>query len=139
MPSKLIFVFVLNLMGVDITDRQYLRYLNQARKSTRNYWTAMETKNNALNKATWIMEIYLITTSKQWTEDVCETSRNLTHKQIRIWKELSYENMNNCLSQSFNNDWSWCEKKHHFILKNGKHLSNYIFVLVVILKKLSQK
>ena len=62
-------------MGVDITDRQYLKYLNQARKSTGNYWTAMETKNNALNKATWIMEIYLITTSKQWTEDVCESHK----------------------------------------------------------------
>ena len=35
-------------MEVDITDRQNLKYLNQARKSTGNYWTAMETKNNAL-------------------------------------------------------------------------------------------
>ena len=40
-PSKLIFVFVLNLMQVDITDRQYLNLnLNQARKATGNYWTA---------------------------------------------------------------------------------------------------
>ena len=42
-PSKLIFVFVLNLMQVDITDRQYLN-LNQARKATGNYWTATKTK-----------------------------------------------------------------------------------------------
>ena len=43
LPSKLIFVFVLNLMQVDITDRQYLN-LNQARKATGNYWTATKTK-----------------------------------------------------------------------------------------------
>ena len=42
-PSKLIFVFVLNLVQVDITDRQYLN-LNQSRKATGNYWTATKTK-----------------------------------------------------------------------------------------------
>ena len=42
-PSKLIFVFMLNLLQVDITDRQYLN-LNQARKATGNYWTATKTK-----------------------------------------------------------------------------------------------
>ena len=65
-------------MEVDITDRQYLKYLNQAWKSTGNYWTAME---NQYSKATWIMEIYLITTTKQWTEDVCES-----HKIQHIFK-----------------------------------------------------
>ena len=31
------------------------------------------------------------------------------------------------------------EKKHQLMLKNGKHVSKYIFALVVHLKKLSQK
>ena len=46
-PSKLNFVFVLNLVQVDITDRQYLN-LNQARKATGNYWTVTKTKKTIL-------------------------------------------------------------------------------------------
>ena len=61
-------------MEVDITDRQNLKYLNQARKSTGNYGTATENQEQ-YSKATWIMEIYLITTTKQWTEDVCESHK----------------------------------------------------------------
>ena len=38
-------------MEVDITDRQYLKYLNQARKSTGNYWTALENQEQ-YSKAT---------------------------------------------------------------------------------------
>ena len=45
--SKLIFVFVLNLMQEDITDRQYLN-LNQARKATGNYWTVKKNKKTIL-------------------------------------------------------------------------------------------
>ena len=48
--SKLIFVFVLNLMQEDITDRQYL-ILNQARKATGNYWTVKKNQEN-YSKAT---------------------------------------------------------------------------------------
>ena len=61
-------------MELDITDRQNLKYLNQARKATGNYWTATENQEQ-YSKATWIMEIYLITTTKQWTEDVCESHK----------------------------------------------------------------
>ena len=61
-------------MEVDITDRQNLKYPHQGRKSTENYWTAMENLEQYF-KATWIMEIYLITTTKQWTEDVCESHK----------------------------------------------------------------
>ena len=31
------------------------------------------------------------------------------------------------------------KKKHQLMLKNGKHVSKYMFVLVMFLKKLSQK
>ena len=41
-PSKLIFVFVLNLMEVEFTDRQLLKSLEQARTATRDYWTGMK-------------------------------------------------------------------------------------------------
>ena len=81
----------------------------------------------------------LNTLTKQWTEDVCETLHTLTQTQSWIWKELSYENMNNCLSQSFNNDWSWCEKKHQSMLKNDKHVSKHISFLVIQLKNLSHE
>ena len=37
-----IFVFVLNIMQVDITDRQLLKYLKQAREATGDYWTTMK-------------------------------------------------------------------------------------------------
>ena len=37
-----IFVFVLNIMKVNITDRQLLKYLKQAREATGDYWTTMK-------------------------------------------------------------------------------------------------
>ena len=100
-----IFVIVLNIMQVDITVRQLLKYLKQAREATGDYWTTMK-KQQQESKATATWN----TLTKQWTEDVCETLHNLTQTQSWIWKELSYENMNNCLLESFDNDWSWCER-----------------------------
>ena len=56
-PLKLIFVFVLNLMQVDITDRHYLN-LNQARKATGNYWTVKKTKKTILKLPEKLKSIY---------------------------------------------------------------------------------
>ena len=47
--------------------------------------------------------------------------------------------MSNCLSQSFNNDCSWCEKKHQSMIKIGKHVTKHISFLVIQLKNLSHK
>ena len=103
-PSKLIFVFVLNLMEVDITDRQYLKYLNQAWKSTGNYWTAMENQEQ-YSKATWIMEIYLITTTKHWTEDVRESHKIQHICKFKIESSDVMKYKQHCLHEWLDNDW----------------------------------
>ena len=60
-------------MQVDLTDRQLLKYLKQAREATGDYWTTMK-KQQEESKTTG-------TLTKQWTEDVCETLHNLTQTQ----------------------------------------------------------
>ena len=54
------------------------------------------------------------------------------------WKLWCNENINNTASLN-GLVMTDIKKKHHLVLDNGKHLSKYVFVLVVKLKKLSQK
>ena len=60
-------------MEVEFTDRQHLKSLKQARTATRDYCTGMKNQEEyPKSTGTFLL--------KQWTEDVCETSQNLTQK-----------------------------------------------------------
>ena len=65
-------------MKVDITDRQLLKYLKQAREATGDYWTTMKKQQEESKTGNYRN---LNTLTKQWTEDVCETLHNLTQTQ----------------------------------------------------------
>ena len=82
--SKLIFVFVLNLMEVEFTDRQLLKYLKQARTSTggqewrnnKNILKLQEPKH--LNQ---IMDWRCL-----WNLKKFNTKTNLTSERSELWK-----------------------------------------------------
>ena len=117
-------------MEVEFTDRQLLKYLKQARTATGGQeW---RNKKNTLK----LQEPKHLNQTMDWR--CLWNLKNLTQKQTWLQKELSYENIN-CLSQRFNNDCSWCEKKHQSMPKNGKGVSKHISFLVIKLKNLSHK
>ena len=67
---------MLNLNEVELTDTQLLKSLKQARTATRDYWTGMKNQEE-YHKTTGTLKTLI----KRWTEDVCETSKNLTQEQ----------------------------------------------------------
>ena len=104
MPSKLIFVFCVESYGSRYHRQTKPKIPKPSKKINRKLLDSNGNQEQC-SKATWIMEIYLITTTKQWTEDVRESHKIQHICKFKFESSDVMKYKQHCLPEWLDNDW----------------------------------